>query len=215
MDANEQTPPVAPQPLCAVFEPLLPLLQLHELDATEEMAVRKHVAGCAWCRAQLAEYGDLCSGLRRHYGAEQGAVAQLVLEDILTSAVDDEPATSTIESIRPIPVAPRRQLPRFQLAAAAALAEALLFTLLAGALFRWQGSPAGGTEVPGLGTLEKFPLPTAHSQPRIIVAGHDGNLWFTENDRIGRITPRGVITEFRLPAGVVLDWLAAGPDGNI
>src|SRR5207248_167452 len=36
--------------------------------------------------------------------------------------------------------------------------------------------------------------------PGDIVAGPDGNLWFTENgDVIGRITPLGVITEF--PAG--------------
>lgn len=52
-----------------------------------------------------------------------------------------------------------------------------------------------------------------------IAVGADGNLWFTEpsGDRIGRITPHGVvrefsagITPFSAPAGI-----AAGPDGNL
>ena len=48
-----------------------------------------------------------------------------------------------------------------------------------------------------------------------IAIGSDGNLWFTEPDgnRIGRITPAGVITEFPVlgrPAGI-----AAGPDGAL
>jgi hypothetical protein len=50
------------------------------------------------------------------------------------------------------------------------------------------------------------------------VAGPDGNLWFTEalGNKIGRITPAGVITEYDLttansgPVGIV-----AGPDGNL
>ena len=41
------------------------------------------------------------------------------------------------------------------------------------------------------------------ARPYTIVAGPDGNLWFTESDvhRIGRITPAGVITSFKLPTG--------------
>jgi virginiamycin B lyase len=47
-------------------------------------------------------------------------------------------------------------------------------------------------------TIEEFTLPTAGSYPRSITAGPDGNLWFTEEcgNKIGRITPDGVITEF-------------------
>src|SRR5436309_13520077 len=43
-----------------------------------------------------------------------------------------------------------------------------------------------------------------------IIAGPDGNLWFTEAniDRIGRITPSGVVTEFS--AGITAN---AGPSG--
>src|SRR5262249_48253551 len=46
----------------------------------------------------------------------------------------------------------------------------------------------------------------------------DGNIWFTENrgDRVGRITPGGVITEFPLPASYTAPWnITAGPDGNL
>jgi streptogramin lyase len=68
------------------------------------------------------------------------------------------------------------------------------------------------------GALTEFPVPTSASNPFDIVAGADGNLWFTELDagKIGRATPNGVITEFGLaspasqPRGI-----AAGPDGNI
>ena len=60
---------------------------------------------------------------------------------------------------------------------------------------------------------------TAGSFPVGITAGPDGNLWFTEagGNRIGRITPAGVITEFSagLTAGGGLDLITAGPDGNL
>src|SRR5262249_16332819 len=68
------------------------------------------------------------------------------------------------------------------------------------------------------GTLTQFAIPGYYSIPQVIIAGPDGNLWFTEPqdlgdesdlftnppadplgshpDRIGRITPGGVITIF-------------------
>jgi streptogramin lyase len=57
-----------------------------------------------------------------------------------------------------------------------------------------------------------------------IVAGPDGNLWFTElNDaglagnRIGRITPGGVVTEFSagISRGSAPNAITVGPDGNL
>ena len=57
-----------------------------------------------------------------------------------------------------------------------------------------------------------------------IAAGPDGNLWFTEPyiDRIGRITPDGVVTEFggfrqssRNNVGGYPTTITAGPDGNM
>ena len=54
------------------------------------------------------------------------------------------------------------------------------------------------------------------ARPNYIVAGADGNLWFTEenNNAVGRITPGAVITEFGAgfptgsPRGIV-----SGPPG--
>ena len=62
-----------------------------------------------------------------------------------------------------------------------------------------------------------------------IAAGPDGNLWFTEEsfNRIGRITPQGVVTQFGgffqhpglppagLPPGSFPYQIAAGPDGKM
>ena len=52
-----------------------------------------------------------------------------------------------------------------------------------------------------------------------IAKGPDGNLWFTENgtDRIGRITPYGVVTEFSvgITPGARPTGITAGPDGNM
>ena len=52
-----------------------------------------------------------------------------------------------------------------------------------------------------------------------IVAGPDGNLWFTSsytNNQIGRITPAGVITVFALPTPQSSPQdIIAGPDGNL
>src|SRR5207302_4789039 len=59
---------------------------------------------------------------------------------------------------------------------------------------------------------------TAGSGPYGITAGPDGNLWFTEyfGNRIGRITPAGVVTEFRAGlTGFTPSGIAIGPDGNL
>jgi virginiamycin B lyase len=51
-----------------------------------------------------------------------------------------------------------------------------------------------------------------------IAAGADGNLWFVDSgqDKVGRITQSGAITEFDLPSDVGGPYgIGAGPDGNI
>src|SRR5690349_17248812 len=55
------------------------------------------------------------------------------------------------------------------------------------------------------------------SQPILITSGPDGNLWFTEQgvNKIGRITPAGVITEFPLAASSGPSGITTGPDGNL
>ena len=51
-----------------------------------------------------------------------------------------------------------------------------------------------------------------------IAAGPDGNMWFTNSsgNSIGRITPSGTVTEYRLPTAYSSpENIAAGPDGNM
>jgi streptogramin lyase len=66
--------------------------------------------------------------------------------------------------------------------------------------------------------VTEFPIPTSNSQPVGITVGRDGNLWFTEygGNKIGRITPAGVVTEFAIPtAGSQPYGITLGPDGNV
>src|SRR5437660_12256405 len=68
------------------------------------------------------------------------------------------------------------------------------------------------------GTITEFRLPTNASSPDGIVAGPDGNVWFTEKigNKIGRVTPQGTITEFPLPtANSLPSGITAGSDGNV
>lgn len=82
-----------------------------------------------------------------------------------------------------------------------------------------------------------FPIPTRYSDPSRLALGRDGNLYFTEQGavganghqepthpapgKIGRITPTGRITEFKVPEQAYPDFvanpagIASGPDGNI
>jgi streptogramin lyase len=67
-------------------------------------------------------------------------------------------------------------------------------------------------------SISEVPLPTPHSNPLGIAVGLDGNLWFTEQfgNKIGRITPTGIITEFPIPTAASGPGpIAAGPDGNL
>ena len=78
-------------------------------------------------------------------------------------------------------------------------------------------------------TVTTFPIPLVGLvQPDGITTGPDGNLWFAETgaDRIGRMTPAGVLTEFPLPAVTAPPsaspsfsrgpkLITAGPDGTL
>jgi len=67
-------------------------------------------------------------------------------------------------------------------------------------------------------TINEFPVPTSGSDPADIVAGPDGNLWFTEETgKIGQINPTThAIAEFPVPTrGIIADGITAGPDGNL
>ena len=76
------------------------------------------------------------------------------------------------------------------------------------------------------GTVTIFPVPSnrilngipIQTMPNDITSGPDGNLWFTEfqGEHIGRITPRGDITQFPLPNPYTPAYaITSGADGNL
>jgi hypothetical protein len=70
--------------------------------------------------------------------------------------------------------------------------------------------PAGAVKV----KLFRHGLPR-DADLKAMVAGPDGNLWFTGHQgRVVRMTPSGATTTFQLATGTALD-IAAGPDGNL
>jgi virginiamycin B lyase len=60
-------------------------------------------------------------------------------------------------------------------------------------------------------------LSTPDAKPGTLTLGPDGNIWFTElhGQRIGKITPAGAITEYKLPMKAVPFSIAPGADGNL
>ena len=66
--------------------------------------------------------------------------------------------------------------------------------------FAAPGDNAIGRITLSTGGQQAYPLPATGSNPALITAGADGNLWFTETatDTIGRITTSGKVTEFTL-----------------
>ncbi len=72
------------------------------------------------------------------------------------------------------------------------------------------------------GAVTQFPAGASSGNfstgPQGITPGPDGNLWFTEfwANRIGRMTPAGVLTEFPIPTVETAPrGIVAGPDGNL
>ena len=66
--------------------------------------------------------------------------------------------------------------------------------------------------------ITAFPVPTGSPGIAELVAGPDGNIWFTEwsGNKIGRMTPTGETVEFPLPAAGSEPWgIVAGPDGRM
>jgi streptogramin lyase len=69
-----------------------------------------------------------------------------------------------------------------------------------------------------LAGIVEVPIPTPSAIPLGITTGPDGNLWFTEagGNKIGRITPAGIITEFTIPTPNSSPFgITLGPDQNL
>ena len=84
-----------------------------------------------------------------------------------------------------------------------------------------RGALVGGALVltlgPGVAPGGARPIPGYISGPESIVRGPDGNMWFVDGGPVGRITPRGAVTQFSIPdnPGGQLSDIASGPDGNV
>jgi streptogramin lyase len=68
------------------------------------------------------------------------------------------------------------------------------------------------------GAVSEYCLPGNGENYGAMTVGPDGNLWFTDSDKIGRITTHGVITEFAVPyppTAIPKPGIARGSDGNL
>jgi streptogramin lyase len=67
--------------------------------------------------------------------------------------------------------------------------------------------------------IARFPIPgsvAGYATSGEIAPGSDGNVWVTDNNSdISKITPRGKVTTYNLPANSSVHNLTLGPDGNI
>jgi streptogramin lyase len=61
----------------------------------------------------------------------------------------------------------------------------------------------------------EFPVSPHDAGLGHITAGPDGNLWFTDGAKVGRMTPSGASVEFGGFSGPVLQGIAGGLDGNL
>ncbi|HLZ56159.1 MAG TPA: hypothetical protein VKR06_04360 [Ktedonosporobacter sp.] len=94
---------------------------------------------------------------------------------------------------------------------------------------RFTGGASQLGEMSQDGTFHLFTLPSPAISAHNIAVGPDDNLWFTDvssasgsdnaySNKIGRVTPSGVFTEFPLTLRKgtdFIDHLIAGPDGNL
>jgi Putative zinc-finger len=178
MSMNHRTPFPAPQPLCAVFKPLLPLLVLGKLEAAETDALGAHLADCPFCQAHRREYEILSEAMHRHFSIDQaqstvteGGLHEhspiletsnlLTLEDIMKVVKQEEPPSVGQTQALP-PEQPRRH-PRRLLGIIGSIAAVLVIAILATALFANLGSRA---TVPAATST-----PPRATCPRIEIAG--------------------------------------------
>lgn len=141
------TSPPGRTPACATFETLLPLLDTDALTPDEATATREHIAGCVWCRAQLAGYETFEAALRRHYSSDTADGSAITLEGMahVDEMVNEDEAQLVLETspiAQPIRRATQRQ---WRLAEIAAV---LIVGLLAVALLVNRIGPLGSNQPP-------------------------------------------------------------------
>jgi len=157
MSMNHHTPSPAPQPLCAIYLPQLSLLVLDQLEATQEKAIRDHLADCEYCQWRLREFEILQGALHRHFGVNPSEAAApgprgargrplraevppvFTLEDIMHASQQDRDTQA--RPTQPPPRLPERSAARRRmLTAFGAIAAVLVLAVLAASLFANLGS---------------------------------------------------------------------------
>jgi streptogramin lyase len=78
----------------------------------------------------------------------------------------------------------------------------------------------GGAVTIGTAESAMVKAPTEYSvssagRPAAVVAGPDGNLWFTYSGSVGKMTPSGTVTNYPLTSEGYSNAITAGPDGNM
>lgn len=76
-------------------------------------------------------------------------------------------------------------------------------------------STAAIARISSSGLTTEYPIPGATGAAYAIVAGPDGNMWFSTSDNfIGKVTPAGVVTTYKVSNGRPT-FMLVGPDGNM
>jgi streptogramin lyase len=172
--------------------------------------------------------GPLPSGQSLDYARRQGAFRErLAAREDLTVAWIDTPEDLEIRLYQAlVELPPRRATRRWW----PALASALVVVAAIGWAASMHLPPTDRTAAPvqtpaptpapvlAAPAIAEYPPPSGKSRPVGIAAAPDGSIWFAELDgnRIGRVSPTGMVTEYPLPAARSDPLLiAAGPDGNL
>lgn len=179
---------------CESIRPLLPVAALGALEAEDEDAVARHLAGCRRCRHEFTDY---CATV-----------------DALALTVPLRTPPAELRSRILDAIHPRRRLIALAPRAAAAIAAVLVVALLASNVFLWRelsaaradARPAGrGDAVAAVPTLVWYDLAGDAPQPEA-----RGTLCAEPNGRIAWLIVEGLPP---LPPGRVYQaWLVRGDD---
>jgi photosystem II stability/assembly factor-like uncharacterized protein len=148
MKTTDTQVPSAPEPVCTALEALY---QQSLLDPADASALEAHVAGCASCRARLANYQRLDHALRQH--VEQLGRTPLGTRDYVHAlAAGERSAPRGLAGERPFCRFPNRNglppIPQRGVFWVGAVAAVLVISLLATALILTR-LPGPGTQPPG------------------------------------------------------------------
>jgi virginiamycin B lyase len=225
---SQATPPATPRPLCAVYDPLLPLLRLGELSGEEKQAVLIHAATCDWCQGRLEDYDLLGNAILRLGAIQSSPEVPLVLGNYEDSMESNSSAHASPGAPQP-PSSRSRRMPT-RVGGLLALVATILVAALATALFAAHGffvrtptvRPATVAATPSVRvSVSQFQVAAPRSSTTGIVLGPDHALWFIDSgtNAIGRISSIGQIQEYPLPSSYRCDLhhaeITVGPDGAL